>query len=267
MAEKRQLELYLLRFLLHPLRDDFVTVGLLLQESGGGFADVRFTSDWRLIQCIAPDLELEWFQMVENEIRSKVGSLWQRENLMQMISDQFGTMIEVSPSKAVLTEDPEKEMEVLASTYLVPVGCGEREQGRTGRLKIVSTMKKSFADAGVLEMLQRDLDVAKYTGQADPFKVDFGYRVGNTVNMFHAVSVMEGVDEALALIYRYSLVATGLRKKQLKASLTAVVDEESALREERQRFAIGMLQQHSVRVASVELIAVIAGEVRRELRA
>src|ERR1019366_126535 len=54
MAEKRQLELYLLRFLPHALRDDFVTVGLLLLESDGGFAEVRFTCDWRMLQCVAP---------------------------------------------------------------------------------------------------------------------------------------------------------------------------------------------------------------------
>ena len=45
MADKRQLELYLLRFLPHALRDDFVTVGLLLVESDGGFAEVRFTRE------------------------------------------------------------------------------------------------------------------------------------------------------------------------------------------------------------------------------
>ena len=61
MTQLRQLELHLLRFLPHPLRDDFVTVGLLLVESDGGFADVRFTHDFRMLQCVAPDLDPEWF--------------------------------------------------------------------------------------------------------------------------------------------------------------------------------------------------------------
>ena len=55
------------------LRDDFVTVGLLLLESDGGFAEVRFTRDWRMLQCVAPDVELEWFEMVESEIRESWG--------------------------------------------------------------------------------------------------------------------------------------------------------------------------------------------------
>jgi len=271
MAAKRQLELYLLRFLPHALRDDFVTVGLLLLESDGGFAEVRFTRDWRMLQCVAPDVELEWFEMVESEIRGKLGSLRRREDLMQLMNGRFGTMIDVAPTKAVLTEDPAKEMEVLTSMYLVAMERGERAQQRTGRVAIVSTMKEAFTEAGVLELMQRDLDVVKYTGQGDPFRIDFGYRVGSAVKMFHAVSLAANVDQALALGYRYSRVEAGMRQEQLQGSLTAVVDlgmveQGMALQEEKQRFAIGMLEQNSVRVRAVGEMTEIAGEVRRELR-
>ena len=264
MAEKRELELHMLRFLPHPLRDDFVTVALLMAERDGGFAEVRFTRDWRMLRYMAPDVELEWFEMVESEIRGRLGSLRRREELLQFVNERFGMMIDVAPTKAVLTEDPAKEMEVLTSMYLVPMERGERAQQRTGRVAIVSTIKEEFAKAGVLELIQRDLDVEKYTGQGDPFRIDFGYRVGNVVKMFHAVSIASNVDQALALLYRYSRVATGMRQEGLKVSLTAVVDEESALAEEKTRFAIGMLRQHSVRVKPVEKVVEIAGEVRRD---
>src|SRR5271157_5745349 len=106
MINRRQLELYLLRFLPHALRDDFVTVGLLLLESDAGFAEVRFTRDWRMLQCVAPDVELEWFAMVEGEIQSKLGSLRRREDLLRLVNERFGTMMDVAPAKGVLTEDP-----------------------------------------------------------------------------------------------------------------------------------------------------------------
>jgi hypothetical protein len=128
-------------------------------------------------------------------------------------------------------------------------------------------MKEAFTNAGVLELIQRDLDVVQYTGPGDPFRIDFGYRVGSAVRMFHAVSMTANVDQALALAYRYSRVETGMRQEQLQASLTAVVDEGMALLDEKTRFAIGMLEQNSVRVRAVGEMAEIAGEVRRELRA
>jgi chorismate mutase len=267
MAEKRQLELYLLRYLPHALRDDFVTVGLLLVESDGGFAEVRFTRDLRMLQCVAPDVELAWFGMVESEIRGRLGSLRRREDLMQLMNERFGTIMDVAPTKAVLTDDPEKEMAVLTSMYLLPMERGERIVQRTGRLAIVTAMKEAFTSAGVLDLIQRDLDVVQYTGQGDPFRMDFGYRVGSAVKMFHAVSLAANVDQALALAYRYSRVETGMRQEQLHASLTAVVDEGTALQEEKTRFAVGMLEQNSVRVRTAGEIPEIAQEVRRDIRA
>jgi hypothetical protein len=267
MAGKRQLELYVLRFLPHALRDDFVTVGLLLLESDGGFAEVRFTRDWRMLQCVAPDVELEWFEMVEYEIRGKLGSLRRREELMQLMNERFGNMIDVAPTKAVMTEDPEKEMAVLTSMYLVPIERGERSQQRTGRGGIVNTMKEAFTDAGVLELMQRDLDVDKYTGRGDPFRIDFGYRVGNAMRMFHAVSVATNADQALALAYRFSRIDAGMRREQLQASLTAVLDRQRVPQEEKTQFAIGMLEQNLIRVRTVWEMAEIAGEAQRDLRA
>jgi len=118
----------------------------------------------------------------------------------------------------------------------------------------------------VLDLIQRDLDVVKYTGAGDPFRIDFGYRIGSAVKMFHAVSVTANVDQALALAYRYSRIDGGMRQEHLQASLMAVVDQGMAVQEEKTRFAIGMLEQNSVRVRAVGEMVEIAGEVRRELR-
>jgi hypothetical protein len=81
--------------------------------------------------------------------------------------------------------------------------------------------------------------------------------------MFHAVSVAANVDQALALAYRYSRVEAGMRREQVQASLTAVVDQEMAVLDDKTRFAIEMLEQNSVRVRTV---GEMAGEARREMQ-
>jgi hypothetical protein len=267
MTDKRKLELLLMRLFTHPLRDDFVTIGLVLLESDGGFAEVQFTRDWKMLQCAAPDVELEWFEMVEREIRRELPGLRRRDDLVRVVEERFGTLIDVAPTKAVMTEDPAQEMEVLAGMYLLPFVRGGRLQERTGRGAIVESMRLAFETAGVLELMQRNLDVVQYTGMGDPFRIDFGYRLGGEVKMFHAVSVATNVDQALALGYRFSQIDAGMRREQLQASLTAVVEHELAARDERTRFAIAMLEQNSVRVRTVTEMAAIAGEVRRELHA
>jgi hypothetical protein len=56
-----------------------------------------------------------------------------------------------------------------------------------------------------------------------------------------------------------------MRREQLEASLTAVVEQGLALEEEKTRFAIGMLGQSSVRVRTVGEMAEVAIEVRRDI--
>ena len=265
MAKKREFELHLLRFLPHPLRDDFVTVGLLMLERDGGFAELRFIRDWKILQWMAPDVETEWFQSVENEILRRLGSLHRREDLMQLVNDKFGTMIDVAPTKRVQAENPAEEMEVLTSMYLVPMRRAVQVEPCKGRPAILNVVKDEFAKLGVLGMIQSDLAMEKYMAPGDPFRVDFGYRTGGVVKMVHAVAIAENVDPVLALLYRYPLVVAGLRKEGRGASLTAVVDEESTLEGEAAQFAIGLLKQHSIRVEPLDNVFGVVDEVRRDI--
>ena len=50
MADLRQLEFFLLRYVPDAVKDEFVNIGVVMLEpgaNGAGFADVRFTRDWR----------------------------------------------------------------------------------------------------------------------------------------------------------------------------------------------------------------------------
>ena len=267
MATLGQFELHLLRFLPHPYRDDSVTVGFLLIERNAEFADMRFTRSWKMLQCLAPNMELEWFEMVETEIRQRLRSFRRRKELLELVDERFGSMISVAPTKGVTTSHPEKEMELLNLMYLTPVPAGQLVQKRVGRVAIVNTMKDAFTKAGVMELIQKDVDVEKYTAPGDPFRFDFGYEVKGVLKLFHAVSIAVNVESALAVLYRFSFLETGLGRESLLTSLTLVVDAENALQDEKTEFAIGMIkQQRSVRVTPMDEIAQIAYEVRRDAR-
>ncbi len=56
MADLRQLEFFLLRYVPDAVKDEFVNIGLVMIEAGAngdGFADVRFTRDWRRVRCLS----------------------------------------------------------------------------------------------------------------------------------------------------------------------------------------------------------------------
>jgi chorismate mutase len=266
MADKRQFELLLLRLVPHALRDDFMTVGVMVVEQGGEFADVRFTRDWKRVECFAPDLELEIFEYLERAVRGGLKNIRRREDLLQLLEERFGTVFDVGPSKAMLASDPAAEMRVLERDYLAAMQPVERAR-RLGRLGIVSRMEDAFAGAGVIELLQRDIDMKEFTGESDPFQVDFGFRVGKSLKMFHGLALNLSRDPAVMLAYRHSRIQAGMRGRGEEALMTAVISAEAMQSKGEVASGIAMLKANEIAVRGLGEMAEIAEEVRRELRA
>jgi hypothetical protein len=267
MGKTRQFELLLLRLVPHVLRDDFMTVGVVVLEPGGEFADFRMTRDWKRVACFAPDLEMEVFEQLDATVRERLMSIHGRDELVQLVAERFGTAFDVAPVKAMVAADPVAEMRVLERDYLAPMAPVTVERSRRmGRLGIVGRMQDEFGAAGVLEMLQRDLDMREFTGENDPFRVDFGFRIGTSLNMFHALALNLSRDPAVMLAYRYSKIRTGMRARGDDAAMTAIVSEEAMRARGEVASGVGMLRAHEIVVREVGQMGEIAEEVRRELR-
>ena len=77
MAEYRQCEFYLLRYVPDAVKDEFVNLGVVLLETGAGdtaFTDVRFTRDWRRVRCLDPEADVELLESFEGELRRMLQS-------------------------------------------------------------------------------------------------------------------------------------------------------------------------------------------------
>ena|SRR5271166_3683559 len=264
MADKRQFELLLLRLVPHALRDDFMTVGVVVLELGGEFADFRITRDWKRVECFAPDLEVEIFEHLETAVREQLKEIRGRDELVQLLETRFGSVFDVGPVKAMVAADPAAEMRVLERDYLAPMQAVERAR-RMGRLGIAGRMQDAFAEAGVLEMLQRDLDMREFTGENDPFRVDFGFRVGKSLKMFHALALNMSREPAVTLAYRYSKIQSGMRGRGEEALMTAIMNEDAVRSKGEVASGVAMLRANEIVVRDVGELGEIAEEVRREL--
>jgi hypothetical protein len=266
MAEKRQLELLMLRLVPHALRDDFMTVGVVVVEPGGTFVEARFIRDWKRVECFAPEIELEHLQRLESAVLGELKEIRGRTDLMKLIETRFGPEFDVGPMKAIEAVDPAAEMAVVARDYLAPMETVERAR-RTGRVAIVARMESAFTDAGVLGLMQRDIEMKEFTGENDPFRVDFGFRMGTSLKMFHALALSLSREPAVTLAYRYARIQSGMRARGEKALLTAVISEDAARRREEVASGIAMLREQSILVRDIGEMATMAEEVRRELKA
>ena len=269
MDGRRQLEFFLLRYVPDAVKDEFVNIGVVMVEAGangGGFAEVRFTRDWRRVRCLDPQADVEMLAALERDIRGQLATTHDREILLRRLEDSFSNVIQLSPAKGCLAEDPVREIEAMASMYLEAAKIGGKREV-SGRQRILGKMREAFEQAGIAKFLL-PIPVAPYTKPGDPFQFDFGYRVGGEIKLFHAVSLKTSVDAAVLLAARYPRIAPDMSKLTEAAPvLTAVVDDDLDRGRESIQFALSMMEEEKIRIAVAAEMPMIAQVARRELRA
>ncbi len=269
MADRRQLEFFLLRYVPDAVKDEFVNIGLVMVEAGangGGFAEVRFTRDWRRVRCLDPQADVEMLAALERDVRGQLGATQDRAVLLRRLEDSFSNVIQLSPVKGCLAEDPVAEIETMASMYLEAAKVGGKREV-SGRQRILAAMRDAFEQAGIAKFVL-PVPVAPYTKRGDPFQFDFGYRIGGEIKLFQAVSLKAGVDAAVLLAARYPRIVPVMSKVAgAVPALTAVIDDDLDRGQESVQFALSMMEDEKIRIAVAAEMPMIAEVARRELRA
>jgi len=270
MAEQRQLEFFLLRYVPDAVKDEFVNLGVVLIEpgkNGWGFVDARFIRDWRRVRSLDPEVDIEMLEALERDIQAQLRDTPSREALLKRLTDSFSNLIQVSPMKACLALEPAKELETLASLYVdASVHRGTRIV--SGRQQILALMRDAFEQAGVWKLLMQSVSAALYTRPGDPLKFDFAYRIGESIKIFHAVSLKASLDQAVILASRYPSIAEGIQQKERASSiLTAIVDDAFDGNDQQVQFALTMMKEATIRIEAAARMPVIAEVARQELMA
>jgi len=274
MADLKQLEFYVLRYVPYVVRAEFINIGVLLLEpnaNGFGFADVRMTSDWRRVRCHDPQVDIEVLQGIEGYIRRQLQNSQDVRSLLLKLQDQFANMIQISPRQVCLAADPALELESLGSIYLdepqpeaLPAARPKNEHA-----VIRAQMKDAFTQAGMWDLVMKQVSAARYTKQkGDSLLFDFGYVVGSEVKFFHAVPLKTNTTQAVNLAYRFPEVAACIfAETQASAQLTAVVADNLDRSNPDIEFALYKLNEKHVQVFAGSDMPSIAERARQELNA
>ena len=270
MSGLKQCEFFLLRYVPDAVKDEFVNIGVVVTGpavNGKGVAEIRFTRDWQRVRCLDPAADIEMLEAMEDEVRAQLAEAGNRDALLARMEDSFSNLVQLSPSKAVLTESPAEEVGRLAEMYLERLRPA-RERVAAGRQAIYHHMRDAFEQAGVWGLMRKRIAVEQYTHKGDPLKIDCGYRPNGMVKLFHAVSLATDVDAAKVLAFSYPQIAEGIgRLEKAKASLTAIVEDDLDRADEPIAFALATLELGQIAVVPQSELARLAEAARRELRA
>lgn len=268
MALLHQLEFFLLRYAGDATKGESINLGVVAIAPGdeGGFAEVRFIRNWKRLHCFDPLADTEEVQALEREIRQDLQDAGRRADLVRRLRDSWSNVIRFEQLQGCLTESPALEMERLNTIYLETPAAAEKRE-LSGRQRILGVMRDELQAAGVLGLMQSEIAVAEYTKPGDPMRLDYGYAAAGGFKFLHAVSLTQRVEQGMILAARFPQIAAGMQaKRNAKAWLTAVVDDELDRSRDEVNFALDMMRESGIVVAPAGKMPQIAKGIRLELR-
>src|SRR5437016_3643572 len=244
MAEMKQCEFFLLRYVPDAVKSEFVNIGVVL-TSGDGVAEFRMTRDWSRVRCVDPAADIEMLEAVESELRSRLSAGSEaRTAILKKLDDSFSNLLQVSETKACLADDLQAEVDTLARLYLQSSRREKVTRDAGARTRIFNRMRSVFEEAGIWDdpRMRKKVVVGELAGNGDPLKIDCGYRPNGIVRLFHAVSLETDISAAKVLSYSLpALQAAILKKEKAGTELTAVVEAGFDRRDEQVAFALATL--------------------------
>lgn len=287
MAERKQCEFQLIRYVPDAVKNEFVNIGVVLQSVRSLEAEeqsesveqraVRFTRDWSRVRCIDPDADIEMLEALEVEVRQRLASPKSGANeakpVIAVLEDTLSNALQITEAKAFLAESFIAGLEQLLSLY-VESPKRERASRRSGRQAIVQSMRSGFEREGVWALMRKQIPVSAYTKPGDLLRIDCGYRPNGVVRLFQAVSLEADSEAAKVLAFSAQAIARGVeRVEKATLELTAIVEpirraETDELDEDRiaqYRFAVEAMEEHAIRVLTTSDLPRVAEAARREL--
>lgn len=279
MSDLRKLEFFLVRYVPNVVREECVNIGLVMTESdgdGGGFADVHFLQDWDRTLRLYPDTDVDMIEALGREIKARISKVQDRALLIHEMMDRYSNVIQLSPVRQVLTEDPAREMKALVSTLvempkMAPLEGKAVAQHRAGRKWLLSEMTNAFESEGVLSLLQTKLPVSIYTNNTDKFTFDFAYAVGKsgeTTKIFHAVSVVDKSKETEMFPFRVAKIGPKMAQlNHTKPIFAAIVEDDFDPDDSYVASVLAFMNDEGIRISRVGQMPAIAERARVELMA
>jgi hypothetical protein len=275
MAERKQCQFQLIRYVPDPVKNEFVNIGVLLRAEGEP-GTLRFTRDWGRVRCLDPDADTAMLEALEIEIgqRLRTQPANYPKHIMALLEESLSNGVQITESKAHWAESFLAGLEELMRQY-VETPPRPRTQRRGGRSALHAAMRTRFEEAGVWTLMRKQIAAANYTKPGDPLRIDCGYRPNGVVRMFQAISLESDADDAKLLAFSaLSLVAGVKRVEKADLELTAIVepiregegDEPSEERIAQYRFGVEIMEEHTIRVMTSSDLPRIAETARRELR-
>jgi hypothetical protein len=261
---KQTFEYRILRYTPNLVRDEWVNIGVLLQDAGGARQMIRTIEEEHLarVRRLHPEADLNLLRGLQADFDSRLAaSLDTPARDFAKFNETLSTALQFTPAKGLLGEDFETEMARLYEEQVAPPPRARGGLAENARSWLRGKLKDVFRRHRVLDRLRPNVRVEEFTHPGDPFKFDYAYRNGARG---YLQSVLLGRDLMQCKAMTYS--AEHIHRRDKDAEFTAISDVEPSSGNARHQFIVSLFEEQRIRVVPMNRIEKFAEDLRVRLQ-
>jgi len=254
----------ILRYTPNLVRDEWVNIGVLLEETRGSRRAIQVVQDdaeLARVRRLHPAADLELLRALPAEFESRLeGAASNVESEVQRLETTLSNVLQFSPVKGLLASSFDDEMERLYREHVAPPPSARGGILESSRAWIRKRLDDVFRRRRV-PGLQRSIAAAEFTEPGDPLKLDYGYHNG-VRGYIHSVAL--GREPSLPKVLAYT--AERVRRRYAGSEFTAVTETEIAAGNRRHEFIARLFEESRIAIVPLSRAEKFAEDLRVRLQ-
>jgi len=257
---------HILRYTPNLIRDEWVNVGVLLHLPDQRQVRLRLVGDddeFARLRRLHPEADLAVVRALQAELDARLAEHSDDiAGYIAKLDETLSNVLQLSPRKAVLTQDFDSEFDRLYRDHVAPPRVRARAGLESGTRSALRTrINDVFRSAGVLGKIERNFAVDEFTYRGDPMRLDYAYRRNGARGFVHALALARDPAQAKALAF----TAERIRSKLGSTEFAAVTETEPRPDNERHQFVVGLLSGQEIQVVPLARLVEYANRLRPDL--
>jgi hypothetical protein len=256
-----------LRYTPNLLRDEWVNVGIVLEQIDGSRRRAKVieeAAEIARVRRLHPDADEALMRRLPHEFETRLGEQGESESLfLRQLDDTLSTAFELSPRRAVLAADFDVELDRLYARLVAPPARAGRgaEALEYTRAWIRTKLNDVFRRHRILARLEKGIKAEEFTQAGDPLRLDYAYRANGARGFLHAVSLSRDPAQAKVLAY----TAECIRARAVNSEFAAITEIAPQLENPRHQFVARLFADQKIQLVPLSQIETYAEQLRPRL--
>src|SRR5271156_2838370 len=255
----------ILRYMPNLLRDEWVNIGVLLQDTSGARQAMRLieeTGEFARVRRVHPDADEDFLHALAPEFDARLrGPAAEVAVYLQKLEQNLANVLQLSPQKALLAENFDAELDRLYREQVTPPARRPGGLLQNTRDWMRSKLNDVFRRHRILGKLEHRVRVEGFTQPGDPMGLDYGHKRGGR-GFIQSFPWRRVLPQPKALVYTPGCPPA----RDKLAEITAITDMAPDAENARHVFVEKLFAGEGIRIVAMSQVEGFAEELRARMQ-